>query len=257
MGMNIKGTGGAFNIKNNGGGGSFKAKIVVPPVLDIETSGLVLHLDAGNAASYPGSGATWYDISGNGKDATLYASPTYSSNNGGTLSFVPGSSQYAEGSALVSLSNFTATVWTKFNNLPGSGAYPGVFTDIGTYPAINWSILFYGAPSNLSAGYYEGSVSGWHLVQNYSPSTGTWYNLTVTYDGSNIKFYVNGSSFGTTASTAAVSSLGTGYRVACAPDATSNNALTDATVAKAAVYNRALSDSEVLSNYNAIASRFA
>ena len=69
MAMNIKGTGGAFSVKNKGDGGSFKAKVVNPVVAaDIISSGLVLHLDAGNAASYPGSGATWYDISANGKN---------------------------------------------------------------------------------------------------------------------------------------------------------------------------------------------
>ena len=41
-------------------------------ILPIVTDGLVVHLDAGNSASYPGSGTTWYDLSGNGNDATLY-----------------------------------------------------------------------------------------------------------------------------------------------------------------------------------------
>ena len=34
----------------------------------IVTDGLVLHLDAGNSKSYPGSGSTWYDLSGNAYD---------------------------------------------------------------------------------------------------------------------------------------------------------------------------------------------
>ena len=36
----------------------------------IVTDGLVLHLDAGNRKSYPGSGSTWYDLSG--QDNHLY-----------------------------------------------------------------------------------------------------------------------------------------------------------------------------------------
>lgn len=45
-------------------------------------TGLVLHLDAANLKSYPGSGTTWYDLSGNGYHATLYNSPTYNSSIG-------------------------------------------------------------------------------------------------------------------------------------------------------------------------------
>ena len=36
----------------------------------IVTDGLVLCLDAGNPKSYPGSGTTWYDLSGNGNNGT-------------------------------------------------------------------------------------------------------------------------------------------------------------------------------------------
>ena len=37
----------------------------------IVTDGLVLCLDAGNSKSYPGSGTTWTDLSGNGNNGTL------------------------------------------------------------------------------------------------------------------------------------------------------------------------------------------
>jgi hypothetical protein len=53
----------------------------------IATNGLVLCLDAANRKSYPGSGTTWTDLSGNGNNGTLTNGPTYSSANGGSLSF--------------------------------------------------------------------------------------------------------------------------------------------------------------------------
>jgi hypothetical protein len=62
-----------------------------PEVVD---SGLVLSLDAGNAKSYPGSGTTWTDLSGNGNNLTLVNSPTFSSAYGGCLTF-NGSNQRA------------------------------------------------------------------------------------------------------------------------------------------------------------------
>jgi len=53
----------------------------------IITDGLVLALDAGNTKSYPGSGTTWTDLSGNGYNGTLVNGPTFSSDNGGSIVF--------------------------------------------------------------------------------------------------------------------------------------------------------------------------
>ena len=48
----------------------------------IVTDGLVLCLDAANKDSYPGSGTTWYDLSGNGYNSTAAGTvgPTFNSN---------------------------------------------------------------------------------------------------------------------------------------------------------------------------------
>lgn len=53
----------------------------------IVRSGLVLHLDAANKKSYPGSGTVWTDLSGQGNTGTLTNGPTYSSANGGSIVF--------------------------------------------------------------------------------------------------------------------------------------------------------------------------
>ena len=54
---------------------------------DIVENGLVLHLDAADTNSYPGSGTLWTDLSGNGNNGTLTNGPAYSSNNKGYFSF--------------------------------------------------------------------------------------------------------------------------------------------------------------------------
>ena len=48
----------------------------------IVRDGLVLHLDAANVKSYPGTGSTWNDISGNGADCTMVGSPVHTQNGG-------------------------------------------------------------------------------------------------------------------------------------------------------------------------------
>ncbi len=53
----------------------------------ISIDGLILCLDAGNTRSYPGSGTTWTDLSGNSYNASLEDGPTFSSANGGSLVF--------------------------------------------------------------------------------------------------------------------------------------------------------------------------
>ena len=59
----------------------------------IVTDGLVLALDAANQRSYPGSGTVWNDLSGNGNDGTLTNGPTFDSGNKGSISF-DGSNDY-------------------------------------------------------------------------------------------------------------------------------------------------------------------
>jgi hypothetical protein len=54
---------------------------------DIADSGLTLCLDAGNPVSYPGTGTTWADVSGQGNNGTLVNNPAFNSANGGILVF--------------------------------------------------------------------------------------------------------------------------------------------------------------------------
>jgi hypothetical protein len=71
------------------------------------TNGLVAQLEAGNPSSYPGSGTIWYDISGNGNDFTLFNGASYDST---TKSMVfDGSDDYARSTNFIDLSSASAT----------------------------------------------------------------------------------------------------------------------------------------------------
>ena len=54
---------------------------------DISENGMVLYLDTSNTRSYPGSGTTWTDLSGNGNNFSLVNGPTFSSSNLGSIVF--------------------------------------------------------------------------------------------------------------------------------------------------------------------------
>jgi len=77
----------------------------------ITTNGLVLCLDASDRNSYPGTGTTWYDVSGNGYNATLTNGPTWSST--GYFIF-DGSNDYADISLNLRNSNNTVMVVGKY-----------------------------------------------------------------------------------------------------------------------------------------------
>jgi hypothetical protein len=85
------------------------------------TNGLVLNLDAGNTASYPGTGTTWTDLSGNGNNGTLITGVTYSSTNGGTMVFNGSSNNRVQTNFAPTFVDFTVCVWFKDNGSPQYG----------------------------------------------------------------------------------------------------------------------------------------
>jgi hypothetical protein len=92
------------------------------------TDGLVLCIDAANPKSYPGSGTTWFDLSGNENNFNLINSPSYSSN--GWLSF-NGVNQYANIGSRPTLNlspsnNRTLEIWGRVNAI---GSLGGLFAD--------------------------------------------------------------------------------------------------------------------------------
>jgi hypothetical protein len=72
---------------------------------DIIQDGLVLSLDAADRNSYPGSGTTWFDLSGNGNNFTLFNGVGYSTANGGSLTF-DGTNDYAASTNNLNLTSY-------------------------------------------------------------------------------------------------------------------------------------------------------
>jgi hypothetical protein len=112
----------------------FNRQIVTPaaaaPTFNYVAGAYAIY-DFGNPSSYGGSGATVYDVSGNGRDATLINSPTYSSANSGSMEFTKTSSQYMTYTGVIGASStFMAIVKSKIvDPLPGYEAD----TDVSQY----------------------------------------------------------------------------------------------------------------------------
>ena len=227
------------------GNGSLTSVGTITSTLSYSRVGLVFHLDAGNPSSYSGSGSTWNDLAGSGLTTTLYNSPSYSSANGGYLSFSPSSSQYAQTStALSSLSTWTLEVWHYFTNTNSSGS-PCIITQVYEGTPINFLL---GNRSDttyfLQAGYFNG---GWHTTRtDYTlPSVG-WYHIVGTYDGTDIKLYVNNLLIDTAASATASTSGNYPINFMKRWD---NADFWGGALAVVRIYNRALEAHEVEGNY--------
>lgn len=117
-----------------------------PPIV---TQGLVGHWDAGNPYSYPATGTTWTDLSGNGNNGTLINGPTFSADRGGGIVF-DGTNQYVNFGASSSLNTTTsATIgaMVRFNaNYGGLLPYQELLTKRVADPtnASNYGINFNG-----------------------------------------------------------------------------------------------------------------
>jgi len=155
------------------------------------TVGLLVSLDAGNTASYPGSGSTWTDLISS-KAFTLFGTPTYNSGNGGYLSFAPASSQYAQATSLTSsLGKWTLETWHYYTGTNSSGQ-PCIITEVfpGSTSQINYSLGTNSGAGTLQNGFFNGA---WRTTTGTSLTANTWNHIVGTYDGATIKLYVNNS----------------------------------------------------------------
>jgi hypothetical protein len=211
------------------------------------TPSVAMYLDAGNVSSYPGSGTTWTDLSGNGKNGTLTNGPTYSSANSGSIVF-DGTDDYVttSSSVLPSPNSSPLTLEAVCMNTSGSGwqtvlGTHSSFTQIG----FNGTTLYFGR---------NGGGGNILLSSGASVSTNTWCHIVMTYDGSLAYVYLNGSfitsgNIGSNGQTNGVSLLSTFTSASPSERFTGR-------IAVARVYNGVLSSSEVSQNFNALRGRY-
>jgi hypothetical protein len=213
----------------------------------IVRNGLVVYLDAANPKSYPGSGSTWYDLSGKNNHATLYNSPAF---NSAGYFVVDGVNDYAQitNNATLDFSNeqtlmiFMRHSYTSGRRNPWDQAYGGYGT--WTHEQGNTISQYFGDAGTNNTPYIGPS----------SPSTprNVWNLLTATRNTSQHKWYLNTTlgnttshSYGTLTTTAANIRLWNGYAGYWVGD-----------MALVLAYNRALTADEIKKNFEAFRGRF-
>jgi len=218
------------------------------------TNGLVLALDAADKNSYKGSGTTWKDLTSNANNGTLTNGPTFSNTNSGAI-VLDGTDDYVSLTSTTSLrpSNVTLSVWFNRNNSAISGAESiaesrkSLWLSYGFHissGAITWYIGY------LDSAPYSTSVGA---TGNYID--GRWHNVVGTYDKQNLKIYVDGS-LQATSNSFTSDILYTGYLVFLIGFHAESTTYFEGKIATTSLYNRALTATEVLQNYNATKTRF-
>lgn len=212
------------------------------------SSNMLLYLDAGNRTSYPGTGTTWTDLSPNANNAVNLTGVTYSSLNGGYLSF----NGAASGTLTPSKYNTPYTGKTIFvaGNLSG--------ITVSTFRAMlgtanggrNFNFYMY----NPSSGVYQlhfsaGGYGGFSSNLSYTP--GNWFTVAVTQatDGTTT-YYLNGQQVSQTTMTFSQYVSDTNDYVGAADN------FWFGPLGVVCVYKTALTAAQILANHNAVRGRY-
>jgi hypothetical protein len=226
--------------------------------VSLVTSGLILNYDISNSSSYSGVGTTITDLQGN-SNATTFNSPTYTSSGGAYLTF-DGINEYFT----------TNTALGSKLNPDNSSTIISIF--VWVYPMDNGVIVQEIGQTTPNTGWHDSQIemvsgtlrfSVWNnqpsgFASSISTPLNNWYYVGFTYDGTNLRGYVNGS-LAVTSGTISRSTPGANLYYAIAH--ADNTNLGDGSFANMRfggmqVYNTALSTNDVLNNYNASKSRF-
>jgi|688.fasta_scaffold41933_2 hypothetical protein len=210
----------------------------------------VLYLDAGNVASYPGTGTVWTDLVG-GKQFNLINSPAYNSGNGGKINFLAGAGQYAEcNTSLTSLPEFTTSVWQNWDGV-NTGEFPCILTEVYTGGAINY-VMGKLQGGVAQSGYFNG---GFQISPQFTLSANTWYNIVTTCDSSQVvKVYLNNVLISTTPTTGSQpSSSNAGIRLMRRWDFAE---FWGGFLSTVGIYDKALDSTQISSIWNATKSRY-
>ena len=207
---------------------------------DIVKCNLICLLDSANIKSYPGSGNTWTDLSGNGNNATL-VNPTYNSTTKAIFF-----SNTTPGTMSISSINLSSTNHTimYLSRQTQSGTQLRVLSGISN----NWLLGYW---NGYSSQYY---AEGWVAGPGSTLAETAWSMYTGTGDlnADQWTFWKNNTKIVGNSSNGVAGPNGLGINTGAAGAEKS-----DCEVSLILVYNRVLTDSEIMQNFNASRGRYS
>jgi hypothetical protein len=210
-------------------------------------SGLVLALDAADINSYPGTGTTIYDLSGNGNNGTLVNGVGYNQTNGGVLVF-DGIDDFVDvPSPNLASTNYTVMTAGRYVSIPYVGSPYGAGRLISSR-SNNWLLGLWGGSTE---NYY---AEGWVSSVGAGTSNTSWRIWTGTGDigGDTYSVYVNNSLI--TASSTGGSAGPNGFSIG--RYGPGNSEYSNSNFSFLLAYNRILTQAEITQNYNATKTRY-
>lgn len=223
---------------------------------DIVTDGLVFAVDAGSERSYAGSGTTATSLVGS-ITSTLNNGVGFSTDNGGTWTFdgTDDKITIANSSTMQPTSTLTMEAWIRLDTMPSNwySVFQSPESNSGhTSPYFDWGIYvnYTGGLHTRINGISDGLSNGTTTkVQN-----NTWSQVAISWNGSLVSYYLNGSLIQTKSLSTTISYTNNTDKL-IGTNAGSSEAF-DGKIPIVRFYNRALTQAEVLQNYNAQKSRF-
>jgi hypothetical protein len=216
------------------------------------TSGLVLSLDAANVKSYTSGSTIWRDLSGNGLNTTLVGSPTYVTNPSSLL--FDGASTYGSTGNNTLSSSTNSLSFDFWVNPSGSSTASQTILGKDTNGQGGGHLLIRRV-SSTDLRFNLANASQISSTNFFVGSIGSWINIQITfnYTSGDYNVYKNGVLFTNTNAPSGFPSTNAPINVASysgPPLPWTGN------ISVCKMYNRILSTSEVLQNYNAQKSRF-
>jgi len=219
----------------------------------VET-GLIVSVDAANPLSYPGSGTTWRDLSGNSKNGTT-SGATYGSQNGGVFNFdgVNDTISFGTGNTFFPLTNFTIDLWTQSKGtVPTTGTTPGLFGftfGIRAYFDLTNRVVL-----SISSGSSLQNLTYTH--GNNIRDDGSWNNIVFQSTPTNSYIYLNGELKASRSLTWLGDTIWPTNTWNLGRDNNNSNQFFTGSIASYKMYNAALTLPQIQQNYNALRGRF-
>jgi hypothetical protein len=218
----------------------------------VVSEGLVFYFDPINTRSYAGTGLTGYNLINTAIVGTFTNGPAYDSANKGSINFdgVDDYIDFGSSTTFKLIDNFTLSAWVK-STVYGDRAIVGNFGPSTDYSGFNLNIQ----PSNKFAFLTGSAASATYLYSNDTFLLNKWYHLTAVRSNGTNYLYVNGVGQSSTNTQVVKYSNQNFYFGKWYSNLT--GFYHNGHIASAALYNRALSSTEILQNYNATKKRFS